>query len=145
MSLPTTSATGRAAGLRSPLFVVLICFVTIILDGYDLVVYGTTVPSILAYKSWGVTSVEAGAIGSYALIGMLIGSLVVGAFTDILGRRKIMLVSLIWFSLTMGLTSLAPNPEIFAVLRFITGLGLGGVVPTTVALTVEYSPRDVSN
>ncbi|MGY1631813.1 MFS transporter [Geodermatophilus sp. SYSU D01186] len=141
MSLSSSTPTGRAVGQRSALFVVLVCFVTIVFDGYDLVVYGTTVPSILAFEEWGVTPAEAGAIGSYALIGMLIGTLVVGAITDILGRRKIMLISISWFSIAMGLTALAPNVETFGLLRFIAGLGLGGVVPTAIALTVEYSPK----
>jgi AAHS family benzoate transporter-like MFS transporter len=143
-SSPTTATTatgGRHPGQRSALFVVLICFVTIVFDGYDLVVYGTTVPSILGHSEWGVTPAQAGAIGSYALIGMLIGTLVVGAVTDILGRRKIMLISITWFSVAMVLTALAPNAEIFGLLRFVGGLGLGGVVPTAIALTVEYSPK----
>jgi AAHS family benzoate transporter-like MFS transporter len=127
---------------RSSSFVVLICFVSIVFDGYDLVVYGTTIPSILAYGEWGVTPEQAGAIGSYALMGMLIGTLAVGAITDVLGRRKIMLISIAWFSTAMGLTALSTSPEMLGLLRFVAGLGLGGVVPTAIALTVEYSPKD---
>jgi AAHS family benzoate transporter-like MFS transporter len=127
---------------RSPAFVVLICFVSIVFDGYDLVVYGTTIPSILAYEEWGVTPEQAGAIGSYALMGMLIGTLTVGAITDILGRRKIMLLSITWFSAAMGLSAMSTSPEMLGLLRFVAGLGLGGVVPTAIALTVEYSPKD---
>lgn len=127
---------------RRGLLVVAVCFATIVFDGYDLVVYGTTVPSILADKAWAVTPAEAGAIGSYALVGMLIGTLVIGAVTDIIGHRKVLLLCVSWFSAAMILTYLAPNPEIFGVLRFIAGLGLGGVVPTAISLTVEYSePR----
>jgi AAHS family benzoate transporter-like MFS transporter len=126
---------------RSPLFVVLICFVAIVFDGYDLVVYGATIPPILAYQEWAVTPEQAGAIGSYALMGMLIGTLTVGAITDILGRRKIMLFSITWFSVAMGLSALSTSPEMLGVLRFVAGLGLGGVVPTAIALTVEYSPK----
>jgi MFS transporter, AAHS family, benzoate transport protein len=126
---------------RSPTFVVLICFVSIVFDGYDLVVYGATIPPILAYQEWAVTPEQAGAIGSYALMGMLIGTLTVGAITDILGRRKIMLFSIAWFSAAMGLSALSTSPEMLGVLRFVAGLGLGGVVPTAIALTVEYSPK----
>ncbi|MGY1883945.1 MFS transporter [Blastococcus sp. SYSU DS0753] len=142
MSRSPATTTTRSAGQRSPLFVVLICFVTIVFDGYDLVVYGTTVPALLAYEPWGVTPRQAGAIGSYALIGMLIGALLSGALTDVLGRRKVMLASVTWFSVAMALTAAAPNAEIFGFLRFVAGLGLGGVVPTAIALTVEYSPKD---
>ena len=121
------------------MWVVMVCFATIVFDGYDLVVYGTTVPSILAYEPWAVTPAQAGAIGSYALLGMLIGTLVVGALTDVIGHRKVMLLCITWFSVAMALTSLAGSPEIFGLLRFAAGLGLGGVVPTAIALTVEYS------
>jgi MFS transporter, AAHS family, benzoate transport protein len=135
-------ASDRPAPPRRPAFVVLICFVSIVFDGYDLVVYGTTIPSILAHEEWGVTPEQAGAIGSFALIGMLIGTLTVGAITDILGRRKIMLISIAWFSTAMGLSALSTSPEMLGLLRFVAGLGLGGVVPTAIALTVEYSPRN---
>ena len=45
------------------------------------------------------------------------------------------------FSITMGLAALAPSPELFGLSRFIGGIGLGGVIPTASALTVEYSPK----
>jgi AAHS family benzoate transporter-like MFS transporter len=134
------------SGRRHPgLWVVAICLVTIVFDGYDLIVYGAVVPSLLQDPEWHLTPDQAGHIGSYALMGMVIGTLAVGALTDILGRRKIMLASIIWFSLAMGATALAPTPEMFGLMRFVTGLGLGGVVPTAIALTVEYAPAHRRN
>jgi len=133
---------GRSAGL----WVVAICLVTIIFDGYDLIVYGAVVPALTAPNSdWHLSLAQAGALGSYALMGMVLGTLIVGALTDILGRRRIMLASITWFSVAMGLTAMAPNPEIFGLMRFITGVGLGGVVPTAIALTVEYAPAHRRN
>lgn len=122
--------------------VLLLCFTTIVFDGYDLVVYGSTVPSILKYQDWGLTTAQAGLIGSLALVGMLIGTLSVGILTDRLGRRRIMLASIAWFSICMLLTAFAPSAEAFGALRFLTGLGLGGVVPTCIALTVEYARKE---
>ncbi len=130
---------------RTRVAVVAICCATIIADGYDLIVYGAVVPSLLQYEEWGLTVTEAGTIGSYALIGMLFGALVVGTVTDIVGRRKIMLFCITWFSLAMGLCALAPSPELFGLFRFIAGLGLGGVVPTAIALTIEYAPPQRRN
>ncbi len=121
--------------------VLAICFTAIVFDGYDLVVFGSTLPSILAYDPWGLTKSTAGMIGSLALVGMLIGTLAVSVLTDRLGRRRIMLASIGWFSVLMLLTAAAPSLEIFALLRFLTGIGLGGVVPTCVALTVEFAPK----
>jgi MFS transporter, AAHS family, benzoate transport protein len=134
----------RGAGLggynRTSIGVVAICFASIVFDGYDLIVYGTVVPALLEYREWDLTAVEAGAIGSYALIGMLFGAMMVGTITDIVGRRKIMLFCISWFSLFMGLCATAPSPELLGLFRFIAGLGLGGVVPTAIALTIEYAP-----
>ena len=83
--------------------VLLLCFVTIVFDGYDLVIYGSTVPSILKYQEWGLTTAQAGVIGSLALIGMLLGTMSVGVLTDRLGRRRIMLASItVFFDLYAG-------------------------------------------
>lgn len=136
------STSGRSSGL----WVVAICLVTIIFDGYDLIVYGAVVPALTAPGSeWHLTLPQVGAIGSYALMGMVVGTLVAGALTDVLGRRRIMLASIAWFSIAMGLSAMAPSPEVFGAMRFVTGVGLGGVVPTAIALTVEYAPAHRRN
>lgn len=126
---------------RSGLVVTVLCFLAIVFDGYDLVIFGSTVPSLLADESWSIDAAQVGVIGSLALVGMLIGTLFVGALTDILGRRVIMMLSIAWFSVFMLATALAPTPELFGVFRFVTGIGLGGIVPTCVAITVEFAPR----
>ncbi|MCE0764653.1 aromatic acid/H+ symport family MFS transporter [Pseudonocardia kujensis] len=122
--------------------VVAICFAVVILDGYDLVVYGTVVPSLLQYTPWGLTAAEAGLIGSLALVGMAVGALSSGWLTDRLGRRRLVLIAITWFSVATGLCAAAPNPEVFGLLRFVAGVGLGGVLPSAIALAVEYAPRD---
>jgi AAHS family benzoate transporter-like MFS transporter len=58
---------------RSSLIVVALYFLTIVVDGYDLIVYGSAVPSLLAEPGWNLGPARAGAIGSYALVGMMIG------------------------------------------------------------------------
>ncbi|MEK6439034.1 MFS transporter [Pseudonocardia sp. T1-2H] len=135
-----SQATGPAAA-RSGLIVVALCFLTIVFDGYDLIVYGSAVPSLLAEPGWNMGPAQVGAIGSYALVGMLIGALAAGAITDALGRRRIMLIGITWFSVLMVACSLAPNPGMLGLLRFLAGLGLGGVIPSAIALTVEYALR----
>ncbi|RSZ61387.1 MFS transporter [Corynebacterium hylobatis] len=130
---------------KSPAFVIFLCFVSIVFDGYDLVVYGTIVPALLNYEAWGLTPVETGAYGSYALAGMFIGAILVGYLTDIVGRRKILLYSVAAFSILMLATSLAPSPLWFGVFRFLAGLGLGGVIPTAIAVTVEFSRPERRN
>src|SRR5687768_6173266 len=122
------------------LLVLGLCFATIVFDGYDLIVYGSTIPALLEYEPWGLTPQRVGNIGSLALTGMLVGALCIGAITDRVGRRRVLLGCLTFFSLAMGGCALAPSAEVFAACRFLAGLGIGGVMPTAVALTVEWAP-----
>ncbi|MFJ8361630.1 MFS transporter [Streptomyces sp. NPDC093984] len=133
----TTALFPRAR--RGELLVVGLCFAAIVCEGYDLIVYGAVVPELLHYEPWHLTPTEAGAIGSYGLFGMLVGALCAGAVADVLGRRRTVLISVAWFSLAMAACALAPSPGWFGLFRALGGLGLGGVMPTAIALTVECS------
>lgn len=117
-----------------------LCFATIVFDGYDLIIYGSTLPALLEYEPWDLNPQRAGTIGSLALAGMLVGALTSGATTDRIGRRRVLLGCLIFFSLAMGVCAVAPTVEVFAAGRFFAGLGIGGVMPSAVALTVEWAP-----
>ena len=121
--------------------VVFICWLAILADGYDLGIYGAVLPKLLEYNSWALSPAHAGTIASYALFGMFIGAILVGTITDLIGRKWTLICCLALFSTTMGLAALAPSPELFGLWRFIGGIGLGGVIPTASALTVEYSPK----
>ncbi|HLU56722.1 MAG TPA: aromatic acid/H+ symport family MFS transporter [Pseudonocardia sp.] len=129
--------------MNTRLVVVAICSAAIIVDGYDLIVYGTVVPTLVdGSAGWVLGPAEAGRIGAYALIGMLIGAMLIGTITDLVGRRRVMLGCIAWFSTAMALAAAAPTVELFGFARFVAGLGLGGVVPTAIALTIEYAhPR----
>jgi AAHS family benzoate transporter-like MFS transporter len=142
---PQTRRAATGARTRSPGVVIALCFVAIVFDGYDLVVYGAVVPDLLAYQAWEMSPVDAGNIGSYALVGMLVGALLIGYLTDVVGRRTVMVASVAFFSLMMVACSIAPGPELFGLFRFLAGLGLGGVIPTAIALTVEYSQPERRN
>jgi AAHS family benzoate transporter-like MFS transporter len=58
----------------------------IIFDGYDLVIYGVVLPSLM--KDWGLSALQAGLLGSCALLGMMVGALTFGSLSDRIGRRK---------------------------------------------------------
>jgi benzoate transport len=113
--------------------------VAVALDGFDLVVLGAVTPALLEYEPWGLTPPQVGAITSYGLVGMMIGALGIGTLTDVIGRRKAILISVVVFSVFTGLCALAPSPAIFGALRFLAGLGLGGLIPTAAALVSEYA------
>lgn len=86
-----------------------------------------------------------GSLGSYALLGMLVGALLTGLVGDRVGRRRPMLAALAWLSLGMGLTALAPTAAVFGLLRFLTGLGIGALVATTAAVVAEFAPAGRRN
>jgi AAHS family benzoate transporter-like MFS transporter len=130
----TTSAHPRAVAA------VALCFGAIVFDGYDLIVYGSAVPALLQYQPWGLAPAQAGVIGSYALFGMFLGAIASGTLTDLIGRRRLFIASLTWFSLMMVLVATAPDPWSLGLFRFLAGLGFGGIPPTAVALVVEIAP-----
>lgn len=131
----TTQRFGRVA-----ILVILICWFLTIFEGFDIVVYGTVVPSLLHYKPWHLNPAQAGTIGSVIVLGMLFGALCVGPLADLLGRRTTVIINLLVFSISLFLCGIAPTPLVFSIFRFIGGLGLGGIIPTTAAITVEYAP-----
>ncbi|GHB83150.1 benzoate transporter [Streptomyces umbrinus] len=131
-------------------WVVAITAVTLVFDGYDLVVYGAVVPVLLRDPSQigALTPTQAGALGSYALIGVMVGALIAGAVGDHIGRRRVMLAGIAWFSIAMGLSAFATDMTVFGVLRFLTGTGVGALVATAGALIAEFAPphrRNVYN
>jgi MFS transporter, AAHS family, benzoate transport protein len=136
--------TTRSAS-RTRFLVPLLCWLALTADGYDLFSYGATVPGLLAEPGWGVTPAGAGAVAGLGLIGVLCGSLVAGTLTDLLGRRRLFVVSVALFSLAMLACGLAPSFGVFAACRFVAGFGIGGLLPTAVALTSEFAaPRQRS-
>jgi AAHS family benzoate transporter-like MFS transporter len=141
--MSTTPLLDRTPSVRTrPAWVVtLLCWLIVVFDGYDLIVYGTTLPNLLHEKGWGLTPTTAGFIGSLAFAGMLVGALSAGLLADRLGRRRTILWATLWFSLFTALCAFAPSPEVFGLLRFLAGLGLGGLVPSANALTAEFVSR----
>ena len=119
--------------------VMLLCALLLIFDGYDLFIYGVVLPVLM--DEWSLTPVQAGALGSYALFGMMFGAFVFGPMADRVGRKKGVLICFVLFSLATFLTGFAQNTTQFGILRFIAGLGCGGLMPNAVALMNEYAPR----
>ncbi|MBE2966635.1 MFS transporter [Burkholderia cepacia] len=135
---------GEAAGIAIParvtLRVVAICLAMILAEGYDVAIYGAVLPMLTHGTDWSLSPFQLGAIASCSLAGMMIGAMGAGTLSDFVGRRRMLLGSVTLFSAMMAAASLAPTPMWFVVARVVGGLGLGGVVPTAAALTVEYSP-----
>ncbi|WP_233888015.1 MFS transporter [Paraburkholderia flagellata] len=125
---------------RVTMRVVAICLAMILAEGYDVAIYGAVLPMLTHGTDWSLSALQLGAIASCSLAGMMIGAMGAGTLSDMIGRRRMLLGSAALFSTMMAAAALAPTPAWFVVARIVGGLGLGGVVPTAAALTVEYSP-----
>lgn len=119
--------------------VMALCALLLIFDGYDLFIFGVVLPSIM--QEWGLTPLEAGALGSYALFGMMFGALGFGTLADRIGRKKGIAICFVLFSTATILNGFATSPSEFGIFRFIAGLGCGGLMPNAVALMNEYAPK----
>ncbi|WJE54497.1 aromatic acid/H+ symport family MFS transporter [Bacillus cereus] len=119
------------------------CFLIILIDGYDAVIYGSVVPTLI--EEWAMTPVTTGTIGSYTAAGTALGAISFGFLADKVGRKKVILFCTALFSLFTALAGFAEGPVAFTVLRIIAGLGLGGVMPNVISLTTEYAPKRIRN
>lgn len=120
---------------------ILICIVIAIIDGFDAQSIGFAAPAIA--DDWGVSASSFGVVFSLGLIGMMLGGMLFGPISDRFGRRNVIIGCTIGFGVLTLLTSQAPNVEILMALRFLTGLGLGGITPNLIAVASEYSPARV--
>ena len=126
---------------RFHLLIVFWGFFILLADGYDLMVYGAVIPSLM--EEWSMSSSMAGLIGSLTLIGGLIGNLLFGVVADMMGRKKSIIICLAGFSIFTVLCGFAVGAIDFAIYRFIAGIALGGIMPIVVSLTSEYAPKSV--
>ncbi|KAB7670761.1 MFS transporter [Bacillus sp. B1-b2] len=115
------------------------CFFAIAFDGFDIALYGIGLP--LMMEDYGLTVVEAGVIGSYTVIGMMVGTFLLGSLSDLVGRKKILAICMTIFSVFSLLAGLAPNSTVFTIMRIIAALGMGGLMPAVIAVMTEYSPK----
>lgn len=148
MNTTTSPATWASPAHRRTVYLILaVVGISILFDGYDLVIYGAVLSTLLDDPSHigQLSPAVAGTLGSWAMIGVLIGALSAGAVGDRVGRRKVMLTAIVWFSIGMGLTALSTSIFMFGFLRFVTGLGVGMIVATGGAIIAEFAPANRRN
>ncbi len=124
------------------ILVVVQCGLIVFLDGFDTQAIGYVAPAIIS--EWHVARELLSPVFAAGLIGLMIGACTLGPVADRIGRRPVLLASTVFFGLCSLLTSQAASLQSLLIIRFITGLGLGGAMPNAVALTSEYTPHRVS-
>lgn len=144
MEMPTEPMAGQPSGLvgagRNG-WVGPLCWLAIALEGFDLVVLGVVIPSLLKEAAWGLNPAAAALIATVGLLGVMVGALTVGPVTDIVGRRRALIGTVVAFSVLTLACAFAPDPWTFGVLRFLAGIGLGGVLPVGLAMVNETARR----
>lgn len=119
------------------IIIVAICFVLNMNDGIDVLVVSFSGSDIT--KEWGLTKTEMGYVFSAGLTGMMAGAFLLAPLGDKLGRRKVFLISLTFITSGMLLVFFCTSYTQLLLLRFLTGLGIGGILPTMAATASEFS------
>ncbi|WP_322047239.1 aromatic acid/H+ symport family MFS transporter [Paraburkholderia sp. J67] len=123
---------------RFQTLVIVLCFLTVAIDGIDIGLAAYIAPSVRA--EWGLTVTQLAPIFLSGLVGMMAGSLIFGPLADRYGRRPVMLASVACFGVATLASLVATNVAELSALRVLAGIGIGGATPTAVTLTAEYVP-----
>ncbi len=115
-----------------------LCFLIVLLDGFDTAAIGYIAPSLIT--EWGVSKPALAPVLSAALFGLAAGAMFSGPLADRLGRKAVLVGSVAVFAVACLASGFSPDIWTLAVLRFITGVGLGAAMPNAVTLMSEYCP-----
>lgn len=115
-----------------------LCFVIVLLDGFDTAAIGFIAPSLV--QDWGVTRPALAPVLSAALFGLAAGAMAAGPLSDRVGRKLVLALSVLLFGAACAWSAFASGVTELAILRFITGLGLGAAMPNAVTLMSEFCP-----
>jgi AAHS family 4-hydroxybenzoate transporter-like MFS transporter len=116
-----------------------LCALVQICDGYDINAIGVAVPALT--HAWNLPGPAFTSAFLWSSIGIMVGALSAGPIGDRLGRRPLLLASLTIFGLASLLSAFAGSLLILSILRFFTGIGIGGAFPGAATLTGDYAPR----
>jgi len=117
----------------------ILCALCLIMDGFDVQALGPVAPAII--KEWHVSMAQIGLAISAALVGILVGSILFSMIADKVGRRPVLIFATLFFSVVTLMTARVHSIGELRTIRFFAGMGLGGIMPNSVALVGEYSPR----
>ena len=124
---------------RQQLLVVGLCLVFNMLDGFDITAMAVVAGDVS--RDMALSPDKLGWIFSFALAGMMVGAMLLAPISDIVGRRKIIVISIVVVGVSILLTANATTLTEFIALRFISGAGAGVMLACQATLAAEYSPE----
>jgi MFS transporter, putative metabolite:H+ symporter len=110
-------------------------------DVIDFIILGSLVPDMV--RTHFATPAGIGTVGSATLLGLLLGALGQGEFTDRFGRKAVFRLAVVCYSLATIAAALAPTVGWLALGRFVSGIFLGTAAPLCFAYAAEYSPKRI--
>ncbi|MGC7406089.1 MFS transporter [Pandoraea pneumonica] len=119
--------------------VLILCFFIVAIDGFDTAAIGYIAPALV--QEWGIDKGSLGPVLSAALFGLAGGAIFAGPLADRLGRKTLLVLSVVFFGVASLATAFAQDLTTLTVLRFLTGLGLGAAMPNAVTLISEFAPE----
>jgi AAHS family 4-hydroxybenzoate transporter-like MFS transporter len=123
------------------LLVAVMCGAIVFMDGFDAQSMGFVAPALAA--DLGIARSALGPLFSSGLLGMTLGALAFGWLADRVGRKPVLIACTLIFGVGSLLCAWAGSYDTLLVFRILTGLGLGGAMPNTIALTAEYTPKRI--
>ena len=117
-----------------------LCWLAMVLDGFDLVVLGTVIPTLIKTQDLGFDAIGATYAATISLVGVGIGALFIAPLSDRFGRRRLLVACVAWFSLFTIAVAFAPNVAMFGIFRLLAGVGLGACLPAALAYMNDYAP-----
>lgn len=115
------------------------CVLAMMADGFDLLNASIAGPALI--KQWGIARAALGPVFSASLVGFFVGAPFFGYLGDRFGRRLAIICALLFIGVTTFACAFAADLQQLLWLRFLSGLGLGGVLPNIIALSAEFTPK----
>ena len=119
--------------------IVALCLIFNMVDGFDITAMAVTAHQI--GEEMQLSADKLGLVFSFSLAGMMMGAMFLATFSDIIGRRTMIIITLLLVGTTVLLTAMVNSFAMLIALRFVSGLGAGAMLASVATLAAEYSPE----